>query len=488
VGFKDFPWLLRNIFVMKKIIFFSIAIAVVVAAVIFLLYKEKRIHADRIILVTIDTLRADHLGCYGYPRLTSPFIDRLAAGGIRFEKAFAASSTTSPSHATIFTSLYPMQHNVLKNGQKLDTSFFTMAEYMGAMGYDTAAFVSTDTHFKCGDMDQGFHTFDEPQSPKAPPYRRADDTVDRALKWLSKKGPDDRFFLWIHLFDPHAPYNPPPPFLSRFKRAPRQEKLSFVRFLLHSHHVDFGFYGRNVGKMLAIMDAYDGEILFADKELERLHNQLGVSGLDDHMLWIITSDHGEGLGNHRWLGHGKHIYNEQIHVPLIFRFSSAELEARSVDRIVEHVDIFPTLVELTGGTLEDQNTPVRGRSLMPSIKGDVSGLPDKVAFAQRRDFDHKNRPKIIIPERTNYEEGEKYALQDVNYKYIYRTQGEDELYFVAADPYEIQNLVGEDKALADRWKYETVETIRHLTPEKKDAPKYVDQETLDKLRSLGYIK
>ncbi|MHC4220645.1 MAG: sulfatase, partial [Planctomycetota bacterium] len=163
--------------------------------------------SDRILLITLDTLRADHLSCYGYPRRTSPFIDSIAAEGVRFTRAFAPMATTVPSHASMLTGLYPLQHGVLKNGNRLSDDVGTLPEILASAGFETAGFVSTNRHFADGNLHQGFRHFDEP-APEGLElqYRCAEQTLDTARAWLAQTPPPPRLFLWIHLFDPHMPY------------------------------------------------------------------------------------------------------------------------------------------------------------------------------------------------------------------------------------------------------------------------------------------
>lgn len=487
---------------LKKTVWLVFVIIFISAGLIFIiteLKKSKGQRIDRIILITIDTLRADHLGCYGYPRQTTPFIDTLAREGILFRSAFAHLATTAPSHASIFTSLYPLQHNVLHNHHRLNDSFLTMAEVLSTMGYQTAAFVSAVPVIQTN-LRQGFDVFDGHKRTKKNKYRDAKRTVDAAINWLDQRQSTDRFFLWIHLYDPHKPLRPPESFHETFRNKPTKEKDSFVKFLLEEHHIDFGFYGNKTEKMLRTINAYDGEILYADTELQRLHKHFQKKELNSHSLWILTSDHGEGLGNHRWDAHGKHIYNEQIRVPLIFYFSSGAFLGLSIDQIVEHVDILPTVMELVDGKLRNQVNNVQGVSLVPLFSRNQKLRPiKKYAFAQRREYDEAKRPKKIIqgserippmtlPERTNYEDGEKFALQDSQYKYIYRTEGEDEFYDLRKDPYELNNIIGRGIKEENELRNAIILKIEQLKQDAGAKSELVDKEAIEQLKALGYIR
>ena len=460
---------------------------------------------ERIVLVTIDTLRADHLGCYGYPRDTSPFLDRLADQGVRFEHAFASMATTVPSHASIFTSRYPLQLGVLKNGDRLSDDATTLAEILRDLGFTTAGFVGPPRHFSSGNLAQGFDTFNE--HIYARPYRQAHNTVEGAVRWVDERKPDERFFLWVNLFDPHWPPIAPEEWIDTFRSQRPTDRQRHVEFLKARHGIDPAFFasgaatsqnvrqfrtraGRRaaphdggIAGMLDTMDGYDGSIRFADAQLERLHQRLADKGLHDDALWIVTSDHGEGLGSHRWLAHGKHIYNEQLRVPLIFWFSSGAHRGTTVGSLVETVDLLPTVLDLLGRSLITLAESPQGRSLRPLLAGANEPSHRRYAFAQRRVFDAVPAPD----DRNRYESGEKFALQDLGHKYIHRTDGPDELYDLAADPRELTNLAGGGSEAEERLLEALREKVRRLALEAKPRNETVDAEALEALRALGYV-
>jgi len=477
----------RGCFVVRKKSLLILGIVIIFMAYL-LMFREKSKESPvlHIILITIDTLRADHLGCYGYPRATSPFIDSLAASGTLFEKAFASISTTAPSHASIFTSLYPIQHNVLKNGHRLSDSFLTIAEFLGEKGFTTAGFVSTDKHFKAGNIGQGIELFDEPLLDENSKYRRATKTVDAAVQWLDERKAKDKFFLWVHLFDPHEPYHSPPQFLDIFTKESPEKRKDIEEFLIYQHHVDYEFYENSSEKMLQTVDAYDGEVLFADTEVARLVSFLEQKEINNNTLIVLTSDHGEGLGNHKLLGHGKHIYNEQIHVPLIFYFSDGSFKGRVVQDVVEHIDIVPTIIELLQA--QEAGLPFEGVSLVPLLSGNAKTVQSRFAFAQRREYDNRDLKKINAFDGKRYEAGNKFALQNTAYKYIYRSHDEDEFYALSKDPYEVHNIVSSGTEQEYKLKKMLRSKIEHLSKINTTEPESVDDETIKKLRSLGYIQ
>jgi arylsulfatase A-like enzyme len=443
--------------------------------------------AECIVLVTIDTLRADHLSLYGYPRRTSPFLERLGRESVLFRRAFASMPTTAPSHASMLTGLHPIAHKVLKNGQVLDASFTTLAELLRARGFRTAGFVSTNMHFRVGGLDRGFEVFDEPVG--AVVYERAADaTVERAIAWLRALGPGERAFLWIHVYDPHTPYEPHPEQLRRLGFASPEDEAEYLRFLREQHHADIETLG-GAAPAIELLSSYDAEILFVDDQLQRLDESLREGRRDARTLLIVTADHGEGLGNHRFLGHGKHLYNEHVRVPLLVRLPGEERRARVVEDVVQLVDLLPTVLaelELPASL----PYPIHGTSFASLLHSGRRAAADGLAFAQRRHFEPQNRPAIgVPPEQANFEEGEAFALQDDRSKYILRTAGEHEFYDLSQDAYETRNRIaeGDPRVAAMRRRLEELIALYGRGGGGVE-PKLADPATVEKLKSLGYVQ
>ena len=275
---------------------------------------------DQVVFITIDTLRADHLPSFGYPVNTAPFLDSLARKGVSFKKAFAHSATTGPSHASMFTSLYPIQHRVQDNSQKLDERFVTLAEILAARGYATAAFVSVNAIFGRSQIAQGFQDYDQPGNTPNDKgtYRQATQTTDAVIRWIESRRRDERRFLWVHYYDPHNPLRPPKRYLDEVDPNDRRELRRLADFLRREHQ-------SNLRKtLLRRIIKYDAEIRFVDAQIERLFHAVQAQDPGSNTLWVVTSDHGQGLANHDWFGHHLHIYNEQVHVPLILHFSNGQ--------------------------------------------------------------------------------------------------------------------------------------------------------------------
>ena len=436
----------------------------------------------RIVLVTLDTQRTDNMSAYGYPIQTTPFFDSLAEQGVLFQRAYSHSATTKPSHASIFTSLYVMQHGVKSNALVLDEAFQTLAEMLSDAGYRTGAFVSVDAPLG-GNLDQGFATWDQFQATIEPglprQYRPAAETVNAAVAWLATTDPSEKIFLWVHVYDPHRPMQPPQEHLDRVNAMIRQLGVEAYDAML----TDRGIPTKRNSLYNEVIK-YDAEVLYADTEISRLFTRMQEAGLGDSAMWIITGDHGQGLGAHNWFGHSRQIYNAQLHVPLLFWFSGRTEGAVVADRIVEHVDLLPTIAEIVG-TRPAQILPIQGRSLVPCLQGNRARDPKWFALSERSRYaDGHPRHQLL----NNYEPGRRYALQNLRFKYLLFTEGEDEFYDLEADPYEMNNLIESPEVAGDRDQMLGVllEMLRRLPSGRQVEG--VSPEDIGRLRALGYIQ
>ncbi len=432
-----------------------------------------------VVFVTLDTTRADHLGCYGYARPTSAFVDRLAREGVLFERAYAPASHTAPSHASMFTGLYPAQHGVLVNGQGFPAtgsaggrpSYTTLAELFGAAGYRTAAF--TSVAFLEG-LTRGFSHVDLGGGRR---YRQADATVQAAVQWMRGLASSDRFFAWIHLFDAHGPSRAPTRHLDALRFASGAAQTAFAGEAWTRWGVPRSYF-KSAAELAARYQKYDAEIRFTDEQLARLSGELQGNSRKRGTLWVVTADHGEGLGNHSEWGHGRLLYDEQLHVPLVFSGNGLRGAVRDPS-LVRLVDVMPTLAALLGRTQAQPGFTSEGRSLLPLLTG--SGrLPASRAFAQRRPPDKARRL---------WERGEVFAVFDLDWKYIAHSQGGDEFYDLRKDPLELANLVKAPSPLKERLASLTRETWTRLRREGSRLPERpFDTTTEEELRALGYIK
>jgi len=430
---------------------------------------------DSLLLVTIDTMRADHLGVYGYPRPTSPFLDELGRESVVFWNAIAASSHTAPSHATILTSLYPEQHRVLVNGQHLQADVPSLPAILRASGFDTAAFVSV--RFLEG-LGHGFSRVDA-DVPEGQVFRTADATVDRAIEWLRGHDPRRRFALWVHVYDPHqhvASTRMPEPFYDDMRADAAQRGDELLYFLKQEQ----GYPRDAVGESI---DRYDAQVAFVDAQLRRLFAALDEAVAPGRALRVVTADHGEGLGNHGFEGHGRYLYNEQLRVPLIVSGDPRRLVHGVVPGLVRHVDLVPTLAELLGVPLDAGALRLEGRSLVPLLSDPRRDLGLEPAFSQRRPPDER---RLHI----GWEPGVKLAAQDGAHKYIFNSEGGDEFYDLRTDPHELRNLAGTPDPDRDRlreWLHRKFEALvrDHRT---KGADPEVDPRHLEDLKALGYVQ
>jgi arylsulfatase A-like enzyme/Tfp pilus assembly protein PilF len=394
-----------------------------------------------VILVTIDTLRADHVGCYGDASAQTPTIDALARAGARFTLAYTPVPITLPAHGSLLTGTFPMatgMHDFTTN--KLPAKSATLAGILRDHGYTTAAFIGAAVLDSRFGLNQGFDTyfdyFDFSQL-RASSFdqleRRGDQVVDEALRWL-KLNPRRPLFLWVHLYDPHHPYTPPEPYASRFRNS-----------------------------------LYDGEVAFADAQVGRLFSYLQERRNYDNALIVLASDHGEGLGEHGEKTHGFFIYNSTLHVPLIFKVPGAR--PRVVEEEVSLVDVLPTLLQ----ALKLPVPPaVQGRSLMSSILGRSSGASSSLYAESYLPLLHFHWSQLR-------------GLQSRGWKFIEAPK--PELYDVRRDPEEENNLFKGQGARAHEMRERLYALMRRYTPAAGPEPEkaLTDPALYDRLRSLGYV-
>ena len=425
--------------------------------------------------MTIDTLRADHLASYGYSRQTAPFLSGLAEDGVVFENATSSCSHTAPSHASILTGLQPLQHRLLENGQRLDPALFTVAEMFDAQGYATEGV--TTAGFLSG-LDQGFEHFIAGRGYHAAPW-----IVDRGIEWLSGLAPDRPAFLWLHFFDVHE-WHVPERLDPSARRAldavggPRGEALTEW---VEREQGGPGAFLDSPAELRQILDAYDGQILAVDRELSRFARGLDRVGRGDDALWVVTADHGEGLGNHGLRGHGRHIYQEQLHVPLILHEAHHRWRPRRIGALVQLVDLAPTLAGVLGTTMGSRTSKVAGRSLRPLLEGRARAWQNRPAFSIRRPLDEVRRRRGWLP-------GEVFSLRGPRYKVIVRTAGSSELYDLRADPYELNDLAAAEGDRLERLQRLAATTFALL---KQDGETVhgaaIAPEHIEELKALGYL-
>jgi len=431
-----------------------------------------------VLLVTLDTTRADHLGCYGYPLPTSPNLDRLAADGIRFDLAISTSAITPISHASIFTGLNPDRHGLRvfygETGHYLEQSHPTLATILRSHAWRTAAFISAYPASERFGLENGFDTFSSGVShevmtgdprlrpPKdgfwldrrtASAQRRADVTTDETVAWLDESaGGGDPFFLWVHYFDPHDPSLVPPP------------------------EITAGF-GVSKTEPDAVLKVYDPEIFFMDGQFGRLIRHLRETGRYENTIIVVVGDHGQGLGDHDWFPH-RLLYQEQIRVPLIIRMPGG-IRGETVGALVRTTDILPTVLEALG--IETPGT-VQGSDLEPILSG--AEQEPRVAVAEALNTLDVHAPRALPPHQKDL----LFCAMDRNWKLIhhFREPGNDELYNLLDDPKETINLMDRHPMEAKRL-LDALEETGIMNIELSDPGEPMDPDALEKLRSLGYV-
>jgi arylsulfatase A-like enzyme/tetratricopeptide (TPR) repeat protein len=389
-----------------------------------------------LVLVSIDTLRADRLACYGNSNIETPNLDRIAKRGVLFENAVTHTPLTAPSHASIFTGLYPTVHGVRDTGGfVLKASHPILAEILRQQGWDTAAFVASSVLKKQFGFDRGFTVFDD-EMPKpdarkiAGDYaeRRAAEVVDRAVAWLASRS-GNPFFLWVHVFDPHSPYDPPSPFRERY-----------------------------VGR------AYDGEVAYTDRELGRLFAAVEKKSAPENTLVVVLSDHGESLSEHGEYTHGVFLYDSTLRIAFLMAGPGVPKDLR-VKQQARAIDVLPTVLDLMGSKSPPD---AQGISLTPAFAG--KQLPSSFAYLETL------YPKI------NMRWAELRGIRTNRWKYIRAPKAE--LYDLAQDPAETTNIIGRHPAEARQLEADLKSVA---TDGEKVQTTMADQRTVAELKSLGYL-
>ena len=407
-----------------------------------------------LLMVTFDTLRADHLGAYGSDAGLTPNFDALAARSVMFDNAYAVSSTTSPSHATIFSGLYPNEHGVLKNGVVLSQDVTTVAEVLRDNGYSTAAFVSSYAVHQQFDLGQGFDLYD--QDFNFPRRRLGVLTAEAASEWISDQPNDKPWCVWVHFMDPHNPYRQPAEYLD-----------PYITQELEGNDLD--------------MASYKGAVAYMDSALPTLLGSIDTQQAAAGTLMAITADHGELFGEHGHFGHGTGLYQDLVRVPLIFNHST--LQASRFTKNVGLIDFAPTVLDLLNIKF---GVEVSGISLLPFTgEGVATARP---LFMQRRIFDEESIAPIFEKIGANVQ-GPQWSIIDGGYKLIMAPDaGEIELYHLIVDPDELTNLADVEseanqlrrmqKLLSGMLEAQTLRaSITDLSPE-----------VLQNLEQLGYAK
>lgn len=430
-----------------------------------------------LVLITVDTLRADYLSCYGHARVVTPSFDRLASGGVMFRQAISQSTTTTPSHASLLTSLYLQDHNVYSNFEAVGSNLKTLAELLVGRGYSTFSIVNMrHLNPEVSNLGQGFQVVVPSGN-----MRRASQTIDSFLSWLESQR-EQRFFAWLHFVDVHTPYRPPPPY-DRFyydddERDPAKRSLARIWPTLPLHMSDHPFFQawlEGITDVDWVLAQYQGAVTYVDDEIGRLLDTLETRGLLDRTAIVLTSDHGESLGEHDMYFVHTGLYEPTVHVPLITYFPGSGRQGVDVREVVELVDVLPTVLEYLEVPVP-QN--IRGHSLWPLINGEVA--PERIAMSE-----HAGRNLVALrSERFKYVRHLRTLHVQPSYPFV---DGREELYDLRSDPLERFDLASARPDVIRVFRGD-LERRRKDRQDLARGTAEVSRETEDILRSLGYVR
>jgi arylsulfatase A-like enzyme/Flp pilus assembly protein TadD len=421
-----FPWQL-----------FGLVLVTAVAAALYFRSVAAPSDIRHVVLISIDTCRADHLGCYGYPHRITPNVDKIAGQGVVFKNVITSVPMTLPAHCSMLTGTIPTYHQVHDNlDYKLDESNVTLAEILKEHGFVTGGIISASILDSQFGINQGFDMFNDRlekgQAGGLMVERSAEATTRLAMEWLAQHK-SERFFLFLHYFDPHFDYTPPEPFASRFAD-----------------------------------NLYAGEIAYVDYCIGRVIQALKDLGLFDAALIIITGDHGEMLGEHGELTHGYFIYQSAVRVPLIFKLSG-QTKSREVEALAGLIDIVPTVCSL----LNIEPPQVHGKDLSPYLLGKAIPSIERHIYTES-----------LIP--TKYNANTLLGVVGADLKYIQTTR--PELYNLEDDPDESRNLINQQPQQARILQGRLREILEGSVPGGRAGGKTVlDEQARKRLESLGYV-
>lgn len=452
---------------MKKVFWFNITLAILLLQGSCSGRKEINV-----LLISIDTLRADHLSAYGYRRKTSPTIDQVASEGIIFSQAMAQRGQTWTSVTSIMTSMYPHTHGVRENGMNLKDSIPTLAALLKSYGYSTVAFITNMVTSRHVGFD---HVY------RFRGMERDKPTTKAAIEWLGKNH-KKKFFAWIHYIAPHKPYGPPAPFTRRFvslnddeiqRLNDRLDKITLNKESISEKEKD------------QIVSLYDAEIAYVDNQISRVLKTLDDLDLKKNTLLVITADHGEELyDRNQYFYHACSIYDSVLRIPLIIRFPDQVQGHRNVQTVVESIDIAPTIFDLLK---LPRPKSFEGKSLKPLILSDDSSSIPSLAYSEIKDkvFSVRtNHWRYIYNPESYRPDGEPYReVPESQRSYIIQ---KEELYSHSGDSAETKNVVDANRAPAGTLKQQLLKWVKK-SDVKIQSEEDADEETYEELKALGYV-
>lgn len=429
-----------------------------------------------VLVLVVDALRPDHMGCYGYPLPTSPAMDALAGRGVLFTDATSLSSYTRAAVPSIFASVHPGAHGVLNQGkevEKLSDEYETLAETLKERGYVTAAFAPNPSLNRAFNFNQGFDLYDDDFQigvRDAKEFETARRINERTLAWL-RENREKPYFAYLHYRDVHAPYVPPPPYDKMFDRPGRP----LSEFEYKSQPPDLRRPHR-YRDLHAYLELYDGEIRYTDDHLARFLETLSKEGFLDNTVIFLTADHGESFLEHRSWTHGSGLYEELTRVPLLLVFPGERHKGKRVEVPVQTTDIYPTVLELLDMEIPSQ---IQGRSLFDAIEGKAD--PKRPVFSEA----------LVSKRHRPWSFGQMVAVRSGGWKLIYNRWGRTgELYDLTQDPGETQDIV-------DRQPERARQLLRMIAAQDRENAKRshrvqgteeLPEDVVEGLKSLGYVR
>jgi len=485
-----YSFLLRLV---RKIPHFRFAcVALLLLLLLNVLFYYRQIRADRnglnVLLITVDTLRADHLGAYGYVRNTSPNMDRLAKEGILFSQAMVQWPKTKPSLTSMLTSTYGHYNGIMRVNdirQKVNSSFVLLSEILKNDDYNTVAIVTNGNLAAAYNFDQGFDTHIE--VGREHKRKEAEYVNQYALSWLKENSNKGKFFMWLHYVDPHAKYQPPGSYNEMYLGDEYYEGSKTIPINNASQpYPDMkGIWPPTLLGTRQELDyyiaQYDAEIRYTDENIGEVLDTVKALGFADNTIVILTADHGESLGEHDYyFEHGRLPYDSCVRVPLIIKVPGLKSEVKVVEHPVELIDIMPTVLDVFKLSSYKQ---AQGRSLMPLMLGNSDIIP-----------------RYVFTE-AGYRDNYQRVIRTKKWKLIYIPDEEDqaimqgmpfELYDIENDPGELNNLINVETKIASElqkelfnWMESANEINQSWSPEGNVK---IDEATEENLRSLGYIE
>ncbi len=427
-------------------------------------FVEERLRSFRnnhqnnnVVLFLFDATNPAHLGCYGYSKPTSPVIDSVAADGLIWENAIAQAVSTLPSTGSLLTGLYPEAHGMVIKRRVLPGSFKTMAEHFRESGFRTALFTANPNASPLSGYDQGFEKVWNLRQGRSV---SADEFVEPFKDWITQVQ-SQRFFAYLHIREPHWPYNPPTEYVARFYDGP-----PFHLAELHPFQIP------PADKQQQVLAAYDANLAFADAQLGKMLDYMRLLNLRNNTIIVILSDHGEAFWQHGKQGHNHFVNEETARIPLIIRFpDEPEWKGQREPAVVGSLDLLPTFADIF--SFSRKGLAFHGQSLLPFLLG-------KAIPAGRFRLTQTSSQSL-------------YAIRSDQFKYILHkkdVRAKDEFFHLPSDPGEQKNMIQDYPISSAYYRIQLQKVLKELKPLRKSASEreaVIDKETEEELRALGYV-